>query len=54
MMEDNCWTKIYDFSTEDLSPNDAYWSDDDTIQNDLEELPLLDPDGNKDVRHWTG
>jgi hypothetical protein len=50
MMEDNCWTKIYDFSTENLSPNDAYWSDDDTIQNDLEELPLVDPDGNKDVR----
>jgi hypothetical protein len=44
MIESNSWRKVYDFSTEDLSPDDTYWSDDDSIQNHLDELPLEDPD----------
>jgi hypothetical protein len=46
-MKVDSWNKIYDFSAKDLSPNDTYWSEYDTILNELEELPLEDLDREK-------
>jgi hypothetical protein len=49
MIRANGWTNTYitdDGEPGAISTDDSYWSDDDTLLNDLEELPLENPDKN--------
>jgi hypothetical protein len=49
MIRGNGWTKAYNFNEKDMEPDDSYWSDDDDILNDLQELPLEDPDKDENI-----